>query len=133
MKLITRDTDYAIRALTCIAGSDNGKAAMSELVRKLEIPRPFSRKILQALTKKGFLESYKGKGGGFALTKKPDKINIFQLVETFQGPFQLSEHLLKGRNCPRVKTCYLKKRMDKIEKDVIRELKSITIMSMVKK
>ena len=133
MKLITRDTDYAIRALSCIAGTDNGKAAVSDLVKNLEIPRPFLRKILQVLTKKGFLKSFKGKGGGFALTKKPDKINVFQLIEAFQGSFQLSEHVLKGKNCPRVKTCYLKKRMDKIEKDVINELKSVTIKSMVKK
>ena len=132
MKLITRDTDYAIRALTCIAGAKGASSSVSRLAKELDMPRPFLRKILQRLNKEGLVKSTKGKGGGFSIVVSPAKISVFDLVEIFQGPFQLNEHVLKGKSCPRVRTCYLKKRLDMLEKDVMRELRSITIASLVK-
>ncbi|MGB2600660.1 MAG: Rrf2 family transcriptional regulator [Candidatus Omnitrophota bacterium] len=132
MKLITRDTDYAIRALCCIAGSEKTELSVRDLTDKLAMQRPFLRKILQELNKKGLLKSYKGRGGGFTLTVKPERVTVFDLVEIFQGPFQLSEHLFKGKTCPFIRTCYLKKKIDDMERNVIREMKSVTIASLLK-
>ncbi|MFC1570261.1 RrF2 family transcriptional regulator [Candidatus Omnitrophota bacterium] len=132
MKLITRDTDYAIRALSCIAASEGGMITVSHLSDELYIPRPFLRKIFQILNKAGLLKSFKGKGGGFSLVEKPGKITIFDLVEIFQGPFRLSDHTFKGATCPHIELCYLRKKLDNIEKDIAKELKSITIASLVK-
>ena len=132
MKLITRDTDYAIRALSCIAGEKGNVVTVAELSKKLNMPRAYLRKILQILSREGMLKSYKGRGGGFSLVINPGKITVFKLLEIFQGPFNISEHLFKGKVCPKIKTCYLKKRLDEVEKSVVRELKSITIASMVK-
>ena len=132
MKLITRDTDYAIRALSCIASEKKDVVTVTGLAKKLNMPRPYLRKILQNLSKNNLLKSSKGKGGGFCLARDPKKITIFSLVEIFQGKFQLSEHLFKGKVCPRIKTCYLKKRLDKIEKSIAGELKSISIASIMK-
>ncbi len=132
MKLLTRDTDYAVRALTCIASSRDGMFTVSSLSEELDMPRPFLRKILQVLNKKGLLKSYKGRSGGFSLVVDPGKINIVNIIEIFQGRFTLNEHLFKGRTCPRVRTCYLKKKLDNIEKDLVKKLQSITIKSLVK-
>jgi Rrf2 family protein len=132
MKIITRDTDYAIRALACVASSERGMVTVKELSQKLDIPGPFLRKIFQALNRHGILKSYKGKSGGFALSKDPDKITVFDLIEIFQGSFCLNEHLFKGKTCPLVKTCFLKKKLDSIEKEVMRELKSVTIGQLVR-
>ena len=71
MKLITRDTDYAIRAITYMAKHKESRVSVKELVKNLKVPRPFLRKILQVLDKKGLLRSYKGKGGGFLLNTRP--------------------------------------------------------------
>ncbi len=127
MKLITRDTDYAIRALTCIAGGEAKIVNVSELAKKLDMPKAYLRKILQQLGKQGVLKSTKGKGGGFSLKMKPEKITIFKLMEIFQGPFTLNEHIFKGKMCPRIKICHLKSKVDKIENNVIRELKKLSI------
>jgi len=132
MKIITRDTDYAIRALACVAVA--GKmVTVKELSGKFKIPGPFLRKIFQVLNKEGILKSFKGKSGGFSLAEEPDKITIFRLIEIFQGPFCLSEHLFKGKTCPLIKTCFLKRKLDDMEKDVVKELKNITIGELVRK
>ena len=67
MKLLTRNTDYGIRALCFIAKAKDKIVPVPELVKALRIPKPFLRKILQLLTKNGFVKSYKGMGGGFSL------------------------------------------------------------------
>ena len=132
MKLITRDTDYAVRALCFIA--DKGKELVSAdlMVKELKIPRPFLRKILQILNKKGLLKSYRGKGGGFKLAISASKILLTDLINIFQGSVKINECIFKKRLCPNIKTCLLKKRIDGIQSHVVSELGSITIASLVR-
>jgi len=133
MKLITRDTDYAVRALCFIAKCGKEIVSVSELNRNLRIPKPFLRKILQMLNKEGMLRSYKGKGGGFMLALAPNKIFLADLIEIFQGSLKLNECIFKKRICPDIKTCKLKKRIDAIQKYVISELKDIALASLLGK
>lgn len=132
MKLITRDTDYAMRALCFIARHKNDIVSVRELVKELKVPRPFLRKILQILNKKGLLNSHKGKGGGFKLALAPAGILLVDVVKVFQGPLKINECLLKKKVCSEVGACRLKKRIDAIENYVVSELKSITLTSLLK-
>ncbi len=132
MKLITRDTDYAVRALAFIATHKNEIISVKRLAGKLKIPRPFLRKILQILNKKGLLKSYKGQGGGFMLAQSINRIFLLDLIEIFQGPIKVDECIFKKRICPNIKTCKLKKRLDSIQRYVISELRNITLASLLK-
>ncbi|MFA4984624.1 MAG: Rrf2 family transcriptional regulator [Candidatus Omnitrophota bacterium] len=125
MKLITRDTDYAIRAISYIASIKDRMVSARELVEALEIPRPFLRKILQRLNQAGLLKSYKGQGGGFSLEVSPQRISLMRLINVFQGPFRLNECFFKKKPCPEAKRCRLRSRIERIEKFLIRELKAI--------
>lgn len=131
MKLITRDTDYALRAVCFIAKSAPNVVDVSSLVEKLKIPRPFLRKLLQVLSSKKILKSYKGCGGGFVLAQAPQKIFLTDLVRIFQGPLKLSECFFKKLSCPNQKTCALKKKINTIEAYVVRELNAITVASLL--
>ncbi len=131
MKLITRDTDYAVRALCFIAQSKERIVSVSTLVNKLRIPRPFLRQILQALNKKGILKSYKGLGGGFQLAISPNQIFLVDLIKIFQGPLKLNECIFKKKICPNKDICMLRAKINIIEKEVILELGSISIASLL--
>ncbi len=134
MKLITREIDYAVRALIYLADNKNeGIVPVPELVDELGITRPFLRKIMQLLAKAGVIESYKGNKGGFRLIKKPDDVYLIDLVEIFQGDFSLNECLLNKDICPNKGNCILKDRVDDIEEKVRLELESIDLSSLIKK
>ena len=133
MKLITRDTDYAVRALCCIAEQKQEVISADQLVKSLDMPRPFLRKILQTLTKAGLLNSSKGKDGGFSLTVFPEEITLTDVMKIFQGPVRLNECKFRKSDCPYINDCFLKKKIDEIEKEVIVKLKAITIASIIKK
>ncbi len=133
MKLITRDTDYALRALCFIARHKKKTVPVSELVEDLKMPRPFLRKILQVLNKKGILQSHKGQGGGFRLAKEARKIFLVDLIEIFQGPLSLNECVFKKVPCSNVHTCALRRKIGSIEKYVFSQLKSINLASLLRK
>ena len=131
MKLITRDTDYAVRALCQMAKEKEKRFSVVELVKDLGVPRPYLRKILQILTKKGILNSFKGLGGGFSLAIEPERIFLVDLMEIFQGPIKINECILKKKVCPDVKKCPLKREIDSIEDHIVQKMKSVTINSLV--
>jgi len=133
VKLITRNSDYAVRALCCIAEQKQEVNSADQLIKSLEMPRPFLRKILQILNKEGLLNSSKGKGGGFTLAISPEKISLIDVMKIFQGPIKLNECTFKKKVCPNIKDCPLKKKIDKIEKEVIFKLRAINIESLLKK
>jgi Rrf2 family protein len=132
MKLITRNTDYAVRAICYMAKKRCGVVSVTELVRELGIPRPFLRKILQALSGSGLVSSRKGVGGGFTLEVSPDRIKLSDIIRIFQGGFSLNECLFKEAPCPNRKVCPLKKRLDAVERRAAAEIGAITIVSLLK-
>ena len=131
MKLITRDTDYAIRALMYIASSKNDIVPTAEIEKKLGLPRPFLRKILQILQKKGVLKSFKGNKGGFLLAVPAKKIFLADLMKIFQSKITFTECFLKKKVCPNIKKCPVRKKIKNIEKTVVSELKQISIDSLL--
>ncbi len=133
MKLITRNTDYAVRAVCYMSRKADKLVSVSELVRELRIPKPFLRKILQILNKEGIVKSHRGIGGGFRLARPTSKIYLTDLINVFQGPLRLNECLFKKELCPNRKRCHLKNRIDKIEKFVVSEVESITVKDLIDK
>jgi len=101
-----------------------------ELVRDLRIARPFLRKILQRLNKKGLLTSYKGKCGGFTLARPASRISVYDIIKAFQGSLSLNECLFLKSACPRKARCTLRKEIDAIERYVVARLHSLAITSL---
>jgi Rrf2 family protein len=132
MKLITRDTDYALRSVCFIAKNDKKLVSVSELVAELKIPKPFLRRLLQQLGRSGILVSFKGQGGGFRLGRPAAEIYLTQLMRVFQGPLKINECFLNRKLCPNTATCMLKKKIDVLEKNVVDELSKVTIASLLR-
>ncbi|MDP2941851.1 MAG: Rrf2 family transcriptional regulator [Candidatus Omnitrophota bacterium] len=132
MKLITRDTDYAARALAFMAKEGEGVFSVGRLSEKLKVPRPFLRKILQVLHKKGLLAARKGREGGFWLARPAEKIFLMDLWRVFQGSFTLNECNLESAPCPRIGYCPLRRKLKGIERYVERQLKPITVASLLR-
>jgi Rrf2 family protein len=132
MKLISRDSDYAIRALCFIAKRKKNKISVTELVKELKIPKAFLRKILQIMDKKGLLKSYKGRGGGFVLAVSAAKLSLLDVIETFQGKLILNQCTFKKKPCTNIKTCKVKKKIDSIQSFVVSQLKSVKISSLLR-
>jgi Rrf2 family protein len=88
--ILSKKTRYAIVALTRLA-RDYGKGSLQirEIAEEEKIPRSFLENILLELKKKGILGSNLGKGGGYYLLKKPEDVNLADVVKHFEGTISL--------------------------------------------
>jgi Rrf2 family protein len=132
MKLITRETDYAVRALLYISQTSKRIVSSDELVKEVGIPKAFLRRLLQDLGKAKILTPHKGKGGGFVLAVPADKIKITDLMKVFQGGVEITKCMFKQKICPNRRVCPLRKKIKDIESLMEQKLAKITIGGLLK-
>ena len=79
--------EYGIRALTKLAASvPPGRfCLLRDIVDGADLPQHFVGKILQTLVRQEILTSAKGRGGGFALQRRPEDISLRNIVEAIDG------------------------------------------------
>ena len=77
-------------ALTKLAKEyGNESIQISEIARSEKIPQRFLENILLDLKKMGILGSKLGKSGGYFLLKRPEDVNLSQVVRSFEGTIAL--------------------------------------------
>src|SRR5262245_59116598 len=104
---ITRQADYAVRAVLHLARTGNSeRAATSTIAKEQNIPPSFLAKIISQLSVAGLLHTARGARAGVTLAREPKDISLLEVVEAIDGPIQLNECVQeKGvcsfqQNCP---------------------------------
>ncbi len=132
MKLITKNTDYAVRALIYLTRTGERFVPSREIAEKEGIPLNFLRRIIQQLAGENLIETREGKAGGARLAEDPGKIELTRLIELFQGQVSLTDCIFRKKICPNRARCVLRSRLTKIENLVLSELAGITVGGLVK-
>jgi Rrf2 family protein len=128
MDIIRRNTDYAMRAMLNLArhyGED--PVSTREISQSEDISYQLACKLMQRLNNCGLVKSRMGPNGGFVLSKKPEKINLAQIIAAIQGPLSLSSCLLGKNVCPKQNHCPINKKLIKLQKNISDYLKSVTL------
>jgi len=87
---LSKKTRYAIVALTRLAREyGSGPIQIKEIAESEKIPQNFLENILLDLRKLGILGSKLGKSGGYYLLKKPEEVNLAEIVRHFEGTIAL--------------------------------------------
>jgi Rrf2 family protein len=85
MKLSVK-SEYACLALLYLAEHyEKGLSITAEIAEKQEIPKKFLEQILVTLKYGGYLQSRKGKGGGYWMVKDPGSISIAEIIRLMDG------------------------------------------------
>jgi len=104
--LITRATEYAIRAVLYLAKQPRGEIVFKkDICRTQNITPAFLTKILQPLIKEGIVGSQRGVGGGFYLLKDPEAVTLLDVVNAQEGPLYLNQCLTQQGACERDVFC----------------------------
>lgn len=104
--IITRATEYAIRAVLHLSKQPRGEIVLKkDICRTQDITPAFLTKILQPLIKAGIVGSQRGVGGGFYLVKSPQEITLLDIVQAEEGPIHLNLCLIEGEGCDRDMFC----------------------------
>ncbi len=74
-------TDYSLRVLLYLGTHSGRRVTMAEIADGYGISREHLRKVVHLLGKLGYIETHRGKGGGFVLGMDAASINIGDVVE----------------------------------------------------
>jgi Rrf2 family cysteine metabolism transcriptional repressor len=83
---LTTQSEYALLALIYLARHHKeGWIPIREIAREQAIPSKFLEQILLRLKRARYLQSLKGKGGGYKLSRPASKILFSEIVRQFDG------------------------------------------------
>ncbi len=91
--MFKKETEYALRGLVYIKiqNQKEHSPGISEISTEIETPPHYMAKILQRLVRMGFIQSIKGKNGGYSFnTEKPD-LTLKEVIVSIEG-----EELFEG-------------------------------------
>ena len=88
--MLSKKTQYALQALSyMVEKHSDDHILIAEIANQKNIPIKFLENILLELRKAGFLESKKGKHGGYFFAQAPEKIKLSSIFRIIEGPIAL--------------------------------------------
>lgn len=84
--IISSKGRYALRVMTDLAEhADQGFISLADISARQEISLKYLEAITALLNKAGFLDSLRGKSGGYKLKKKPEDYTLREILEVTEG------------------------------------------------
>jgi Rrf2 family transcriptional regulator, iron-sulfur cluster assembly transcription factor len=99
----------------------------------LGIPYQYLRQILTKLSKTGFINSSRGRRGGFELTRDIATIYIVDIIEAIEGLDGFYKCILGFQECPFDNRCAIHNLWDETRNNILNILKQTSLANLVKK
>src|SRR3970282_1051700 len=88
--MLSKKCKYAIHALVYLAERyEKGPVHIQEIAENQPIPKKFPEAILLELKNSQILHSKKGKGGGYYMYRKPEDVNLIEIIRLMDGAIAL--------------------------------------------
>ena len=135
---LSKRCEYALRALSDIGiASELGRPVLqvSELAAKEKLPVKFLEQILTQLKSAGYVQSKRGKLGGYSLARRMDRIKFGAVIRLIDGPLApircVSQTSYVRCSCPDEKHCGLRMLMLDVRTAITRVLDRYTLADIV--
>lgn len=128
---ITREADYGILLMTCLAQADGQPHSAAALAQQRQLPLPMVSKILKSLARAGLLISQRGAQGGYSLARSAAEISAADIIGALEGPIAITE--CSGDNhdgCSRLEHCEVSGHWPRINQAIHTALQSINLLEM---
>jgi Rrf2 family protein len=129
---ITRQADYAVRAVLHLArvGSTE-RSATSMVAKEQNIPPSFLAKIISQLSIAGLLHTSRGARGGVTLAREPKDITLLEVIEAIDGPIQLNECVGNNGICTFEENCPIRPVWCDAQDELVTRLRSTNFADML--
>jgi Rrf2 family protein len=134
---ITYKGDYALKAVLDLAlHYEEGLVTIHEIAKRIDAPVKFLEQVLSDLKKGGFVESRRGKIGGYLLSRPPQKIILGEVVRFMDGSIEPISCVKPGySNCVDIRKCVFKgiwQRVSQATSDIIDHITFEDLVNQVK-
>ena len=86
----------------------DGWVSLGDVSERQNISRKYLEQVIALMHKAGYVESLRGKGGGYRLTRKPEDYTLGEIIRAAEGSSLAPVSCLdcsNGSICPRTKIC----------------------------
>lgn len=128
---ITRQADYAVRAVLHLARNGDQRTATSMIAEKQRIPPSFLAKIVSQLSIAGLLHTSRGARGGVSLARTPKEITLLEVIEAIDGPIQLNQCVGDTGACSFEDDCPLRPVWCDAQVQLVNKLKGTNFADMI--
>ena len=109
--MISQTAEYALRAIVFLSVNAGSAFTTQQISVATKVPAAYLSKVMQSLVRAKLVQSRRGLGGGFILTKSAKKINILEVVNAVD-PIQRIRICPLGLKAHGSNLCALHKRLD---------------------
>ncbi|OFX57877.1 MAG: hypothetical protein A2066_04550 [Bacteroidetes bacterium GWB2_41_8] len=133
--MFNKETEYALRSLVYIQHQNyqSLRPGIEEIAKEIEAPQAYTAKILQRMVRLGFVNSIKGKGGGFIFDESKPEITLKQLILATEGAKILEGCGFGMKYCDAENPCPLHDQFGPIRDSINRLVSEETIQSLARK
>jgi Rrf2 family protein len=133
--MFNKETEYALRGLVYInlQNLKERRPGTAEVAKEIDGPPFFTAKILQRLVRLGFVESLKGKGGGFFFDPDKPDLPIIKLISATEGDRSFSGCCFGLKQCDETKPCPLHEKYSPIRESINKLVSEETVQSLAEK
>ena len=132
MKISTKGR-YAIRVMIDLAQHNTGEyIPLMDIAKRQEISEKYLESIVVILSRNDFVQSLRGKGGGYRLIKEPSEYTVGSILRITEGSFAPVSCLEKQPNrCERASYCETLHMWEGLQKVVEEYFEGITIQDLL--
>ncbi len=132
---ITYKGDYALKAVLDLAlHYGTGLVTIQDMAKRLDIPIKFLEQVLLDLKRGGFVESRRGKVGGYLLAKPTSEVKLGEVIRFIDGqiePIACVDKNYKG--CKDINKCVFRSVWRRITTATSEIVDNITFEDLVKR
>jgi Rrf2 family nitric oxide-sensitive transcriptional repressor len=109
---LTKFSDYALRVLMFTHAAGDRLVTIEEMAKSYRISRAHLMKVVNALTRSGYLTAVRGRSGGLRLARPANEIVLGEVVRATEPDFALVECFATGNQCVITDCCRLARVLD---------------------
>lgn len=133
MKFSTKGR-YALRVIIDLAEHNSGKyIPLTDIAARQEISEKYLESIVSVLSKNNYVDSLRGKGGGYRLNRSPDEYTVGSIIKLIEGslaPVACLED--NAKPCERASECRTIGMWSGLQKLINDYLEGITIGDLIR-
>lgn len=130
---LTTMSDYALRVLMYAGAVNDRLVTIEETAKVYNVSRAHLMKVVNVLTRNGFLKGIRGRSGGFKLARPPHEISLGAVVRATEPDFALVECFATGNQCVITQNCRLPKVLNEALSAFISTLDRLTLADVLLK
>ena len=127
---LSLQTDYALRTLMALATARR-QLSVDDIARRYGISRNHLAKVAQRLQAEGYVETFRGRGGGMRIARAPEEIAVGEVVRRFENLDAFVGCFDGGAGCAVAGLCSLKPALAGALEAFLRHLDAITLAELL--